>query len=279
MKPPANEAIDDAVVFRVAQLFIGERDAGLSPTAIAEQVSREFPRHRALTRETIYPMIGEAVRRGFIRLVPPVDQHLAERCQRPDTRTCSPAPCAWSKPRGPHDNAKVAAVAAELALDHLADIMKAQTRARWSGVGLGPGRATLDFCRAFGSLLAGYPGAGEAEAGRDLGRLPGQRPGIRLHQLLQPVPASTWWTARSGCSPRRWCPSKDFEEIKQRAGVKEAFAARESIDLVVTSMGDVRDEHDLLSMFLRQSGQDLDRLRAAGWIGNVQYRPYSPPAR
>jgi hypothetical protein len=25
------------------------------------------------------------------------------------------------------------------------------------GIGLGPGRATLDFCRAFSSLLAGYP--------------------------------------------------------------------------------------------------------------------------
>ena len=70
-------------------------------------------------------------------------------------------------------------------------------------------------------------------------------------------------------------PAQVVRGDQATGGVKEAFAARESIDLVVTSMGDVQDDDDLLSMFLRQSDQDLGRLRASGWIGNVQYRPYS----
>ena len=35
----------------------------------------------------------------------------------------------------------------------------------------------------------------------------------------------------------------------------------------------MNDDDDLLSVFLEQFGQDLASLRAAGWIGNVQYRP------
>ena len=49
MKPASEEASDDAVVFRVAQLFIGERSEGLTPAAIAEKVNHEFPRQRAVT--------------------------------------------------------------------------------------------------------------------------------------------------------------------------------------------------------------------------------------
>ena len=109
------------MLFRVAQLFMGERGEGLTPTAIAEQVNHEFPRQRVLTRETIYPLIGEAVRRGFLKLVPPVNQQLADRvsAKYPNLQLCT---LRVVETAGPHDNAKVAAVAAELALDHLGEM-------------------------------------------------------------------------------------------------------------------------------------------------------------
>ena len=49
----------------------------------------------------------------------------------------------------------MAVAAAELALQLLADVLKTK-RGPEVGIGLGPGRATLDFCRTFSSLLAGY---------------------------------------------------------------------------------------------------------------------------
>ena len=49
----------------------------------------------------------------------------------------------------------MAVVAAELALQILADVLKTK-RAPEVGIGLGPGRATLDLCRTFSSLQAGY---------------------------------------------------------------------------------------------------------------------------
>ena len=121
-RPAPEQRGDDAVVFRVAQLFLGARNQGLSPSAIAEQVSREFRGRRGLTREAIYPLIGEAVRRGFLKLVPPVSQQLAERvlAKYPSLESCT---LRVVETAGPHDNAKVAVVAAEVALDHLGEIL------------------------------------------------------------------------------------------------------------------------------------------------------------
>jgi hypothetical protein len=174
---------------------------------------------------------------------------------------------------GAHDNAKVAAVAAELALDHLEEIVKAK-RGPVVGLGLGPGRATLDFCRAFGGLLAGYPEPVKLRLVAISAGCPANAPEYASISFFNLFPKHLV-ESKVGLFAETLVPLKEFEAIKQRAGVKEAFAARESIDLVVTSMGDVWDDDDLLSMFLLQSDQDLGQLRAAGWIGNVQYRPYS----
>ena len=263
---------DDALVFRVAQLFLGERGEGRSPSAIAEQVTREFHRQPALTREAIYPLIAEAVRRGFLKLVPPVDQQLAERlsAKYPSLATST---LRVVQTAGPHDNAKVAAVAAELALDHLAEIVKAK-KSPLVGIGLGPGRATLDFCRTFASLLAGYPEPVKLKLVAISAGCPANVPeyaSISFFNLFPPHVVDS----KVGLFAETLVPLAAFEAIKERAGVSEAFAARESIDLIVTSMGDVRDKHDLLSMFLRQSAEHEGRLQAGGWVGTVQYRPYT----
>jgi len=143
MKPDREQRGGDALVFRVAELFLGERSQGLSPSAIAAQVSSEFDLKPPLTREAIYPLIGEAVRRGFLRLVPPVDRQLAEQVAA-KYPSLAPGSLRVVQTAGPHDNAKVAVVAAELALELLADVLKTK-RGPEVGIGLGPGRATLDF--------------------------------------------------------------------------------------------------------------------------------------
>jgi len=272
MNSPTDSASDDAVVFRVAQLFIGERGEGLTPAAIAEQVNREFPRQRTLTREAIYPLISAAVRRGFIKLVPPVSQQLADRV-RAKYPHLGTSILRVVETAGPHDNAKVAAVAAELALDHLGEIVKA-TRNPVAGLGLGPGRSTLDFCRAFGGLLAGHPEPVKLRLVAISAGCPANAPEYASISFFNLFPKHLV-ESTVGLFAETLVPLKAFPQIKQQTGVKEAFAARDTIDVVVTSMGDVQDAHDLLCMFLEQSGQDLRRLQAGGWVGNVQYRPYT----
>jgi DNA-binding transcriptional regulator LsrR (DeoR family) len=223
--------------------------------------------------EAIYPLIAEAVRRGFLRLVPPVDQQLAK--QVADKYPClQPGTLRVVQTAGSHDNAKVAVVAAELALQHLADVLKAKGGAE-AGVGLGPGRATLDFCRAFSSLLAGYAEPVKLKLVAISAGCPANQPEYASLSFFNLFPAHVV-QEKVGLFAETLVPQEAFDKIKQRAGAREAFEARESIDLVVTSMGDVRDEHDLLSMFLRQSSRrDFARLLRQGCIGNVQYRPYT----
>jgi len=273
VKPDREQRGDDPLVFRVAELFLGGRGAGLSPSDIAAKVSGEFARKPALTREAIYPLIGEAVRRGFLRLVPPVDRQLAEQVSA-KYPSLHPGALHVVQTAGPHDNAKVAVVAAELALQHLADVLKTK-RGPVVGVGLGPGRATLDFCRAFSSLLAGYPEPVKLKLVAISAGCPANEPefaSISFFNLFPPHVVDS----KVGLFAETLVPLKDFNQIKGRAGVKEAFEAQPDIDLVVTSMGDVRDEHDLLCTFLRQSSKEgVGRLLRRGCIGNVQYRPYT----
>jgi DNA-binding transcriptional regulator LsrR (DeoR family) len=263
---------DDAVVFRVAQLFLGQPGDGRSAADIARQVSDEFPRAAGLTRETVYPVVAEAVRRGFLQLVPPVDLQLAEK-------VTAKYPCLRSsvlrvvETAGPRDNAKVAAVAAALALEHLEEIVAAK-QASLVGVGLGPGRATLDFCRAFRDLLQGYPDPVRLKLVAIAAGCPADAPEYSPTSFFNLFPPHLV-ESRVGMFAETLVSPKAFREIQQRAGVKEAYAAAESIDLVVTSIGDAKDEHDLLTMCLKQSGGNPGRMRADGWVGHVQYRPYS----
>jgi hypothetical protein len=59
---------DDVVVFRVAQLFLDPEGEGGTAKAIADRVNQEFPQHEALSRETVYPVMAEAARRGDVRV-------------------------------------------------------------------------------------------------------------------------------------------------------------------------------------------------------------------
>ena len=264
---------DDAVIFRAAQLFLGDRALGLSPSEIAARISDEFDLRPKLTREAIYPMISEAIRRDFLRLVPPVNQQLAERV-RAKYPNLKGATLSVVQTAGQHDNAKVSAVAAELAFAHLQDIIRA-TNDPTVSVGLGPGRATLDFCRAFSGLLAGYPDPVKLRLVAISAGCPANAPEYSSISFFNLFPKRLVEGRTVGLFAETLVPQDAFDRIKDRPGVKEAFAEQKGINLVVTSMGDVRDKHDLLSMFLRQSAEHEGRLQAGGWVGTVQYRPYT----
>ena len=274
------ENADDHLIYRVAQLFIASRkktddDAKkLSKTLagfIADTISAEFPEAR-FTREMVWPFAGEAVRRGFLVLVPPFDlqmqqslvakyPHLADRLHV--VRTANRL-----------DNKKVSEAAAKIALDHVKKLA-ATLDGRPLGLGLGPGRATRDFCESFGRLMAGEQ---ETLPKLDLIAItagcPAKEPehaSISFFNFFE----DRFVHGRTGLFAETLVSARDFPKIQKRAGVKEAFAARNSIHMVVTSMGDLNDEHDLLRVFLKESGVDVAALCKRGWLGNVQYRPYT----
>ena len=142
------------------------------------------------------------------------------------------------------------------------------------GLGLGPGRATLDFSRHLSKLLRSEINVPLIKLFAICAGCPAKHPEYSSTSFFNLFPANMV-AERIGLFAETVVPSDEFEKIKQRPGVAEAFESRDEVSIVVTSMGDFHDNHDLLAMFLARTGADLRVLHERGWIGSVQYRPYS----
>ena len=172
------------------------------------------------------------------------------------------------------DNKKVSVAAAKIALEH-ARKLASKLEGKPLGLGLGPGRATRDFCESFGRLMAAEQ---EPFPKLDLVAItagcPAKEPeyaSISFFNFFE----DRFVNERTGLFAETLVSARDFPKIQKRAGVKEAFDARSRIHMVVTSMGDMNDEHDLLRVFLKESGVEVAALCKRGWLGNVQYRPFT----
>jgi len=117
------------------------------------------PTGRLLLQRDPFPfdfdkLVEEAVRRGFVHLTPPVSRALREELvgRFPDLRG---AEVDVVKTSGRRDTVKVAAVAAERAFDAVVRIARTKG-GEPVGIGLGPGRATLEFCRILSDRLEAH---------------------------------------------------------------------------------------------------------------------------
>jgi hypothetical protein len=275
MKRSEAEAFEDELVYRVVELLFeqhGEGDAPPKMEAIAAEVNEEFEPPLELTRQSLFPLAAEAVRRGMMRLVPPTSKALRDLlvAKFPGLAAAKVNVVLTS---GPDDNARVAAFAADKALAALLRYSKARG-GKPVGLGLGPGRATLDFCRFLSAALK--------HLAQDLRlRLVAITAGCPA-RLLENAPISflnlfpeRHVESKLGLFAETLVPARDFPDLPGHTGVKEAFGAKDDIDVIVTAMGDFDDPHDLLRVFLEDSKQDLAKLRRRGWLGNVQYRPFT----
>jgi len=73
---PSQES--DEIVFGICDRFLGKGAGKVSLPAILDWLRRDMER-KDLTRERVYPLVREAVRRGFVLLQPPREQYLAQR--------------------------------------------------------------------------------------------------------------------------------------------------------------------------------------------------------
>ncbi len=261
------ETIAKEIVFRITQLFF---DEGKKVTQIRDTVNRELKPDPRLTREAVYPLLARAKADGYVRVIPPVHEQLAEEIV--NRFGCERGSISVVPTLEPRFNYLVAEVAAGLVLDILRRLKKGGQNE--IGLGIGPGRATLDFARHLGELL-----------NTELGL-----PQINLHAIGAGCPtewpeyASTSFfnlfprhlvSRRFGLFAETMVPTKEYQEIIKRAWLDDAFQQRKDISIVVTSMGDMYDEHDLFTAFLKKANYNIKQLQKRGWLGNVQYRPYT----
>jgi DNA-binding transcriptional regulator LsrR (DeoR family) len=271
--PRLKNESDSKAVFMVAKYFFD----GMKARDIAIKINSELKPAKRFSRESVYPLLTEARKRGFVRLVPPVEAELAKEIAKKfstNENLLIEQQITVVRTGTRHLNEYVAHKAAELALKRIRETAAA-TKKEFVGLGLGPGRATLDFCRHLAKLM-------ESET---------NIPDIKLHAICSGCPANEPDYAPISffnLFPREHTPirlglfaetvvhARNLEDIKKLPGVKEAFAEKKEIDIIVTSMGDFMDDHDLLGTFLAQSRSPHEQTpRDKGWIGSVQYRPYS----
>lgn len=253
---------DPALIFRVTDLFFA-----------GKKTVSEIARETGLTRERVYPLIAEARDRGFVRLVPPVEHRLSLELAR--MAAVHPSRLRVVDANGDRAGEHVAATAAELVLD----LIKRVGTERWCRdepvrLGLAPGRATLDFTRHLGKLLQSDTDVPRLKVFATAAGGPALEPRYSSSSFFNLLPQRI---VREfvGLFAETLVPQDEFAKIRTRPGVKEAFEERDEIDIIVTSMGDIDDEHDLLSMFLRSANVNLEAMKAAGCVGNVQYLPFA----
>lgn len=257
-----------------------------------------------LNRERVYPLVSEGVRRGFLLLSPPLEAKLAEdiakkfQVNRPGQRQRS---IHVVSARGSESSRHVTAAAAELVLKLIYQIgslrqaeRKRQAAAPGSPgedasavhLGLGGGLTTSLFAKRLArhihldrqcpplvlhALSAGGFSVDQPERSpvTYISYFDGALPSIRAVGLFSPTVAS----------------NDEFHRLCENPSIRKAREQAEPIDIVVTSFASANHEHGLLRQYLQRLVDDcvlppdtLDRMLAAGWRGDVQFRPYSAEA-
>lgn len=260
-----------------------------SAAAIADWLNREFQR-TDITRERIYPLFWEAARRKFLFLQPPRERYLAERIAelyRLEGNSEGPESIQVVNARGPGSLAHVAAAGADVVLALIKQVGQ-QKREGGAGdtsvhIGLGGGATAMMVASRLASRIRSDFECPKLvlhalTAGGFLVDQPTEAPVTHFsyfHDLLQEPEYVGLFSATV-------VPTGQYAQVIANPGVRESFARADEIDIVITSFASADDPHGLLKKYLQHLVEkgELDRkaltdMEASGWVGDVQFRPYS----
>ena len=257
--------LDPAILLRACELFFERK---LTTQAISDDVALELQRIHSdfeMSREQVYPLIREARRRNFFQILPPIESGLRDELEK-------------RFGEGFH-------VAHITQLDHLAvsaagvvaDLIGKLHREGREEVhlGLGAGQTSRLVARhlavrlraaerlpklVFHALTSGFHATEPHTAP------------VSFFGFFEAVPTET---AYVGLFAPAFASTREWPKLRTRIGVKESFERADKIDIVLTSLGSPSHGHGDFYDFMRMNSRGLEALRRGGWIGDVQYRPYS----
>ena len=300
---PSHES--DELVFAVCDRFL--RQLGLSSGSASSEelglneekkgaaaaVSHWLKEHWGrpdLNREKIYPLFWEAARRGFLLLQPPMEKLLADRIGEYYAIDTTRQFIKVVNSQGEVASKHVAAAAADTVVDLIEQVAqeklsKCKSDAPTPAVhlGMGAGYATMlvaqRIARRVSSGVKFPPLVLHAiSAGGFLANEPQKSPATYFAYFdrnfldIECVTLFTETVVRN----------EDFDRVKNNPGTKRAFQRKNEIDIFITSLAAARHEHGLLEQFLARLIEEevlereaLDNMYNAGWIGDVQFCPYS----
>lgn len=259
--------IDESALVLACDMFVHGRKTPEIRDAVNQELAR-LNRKKKITREQVYQLLTLGRERRFFTFTPPARYAL-------QTRVANTFDVAQNRVQVANSTAidHVAATAATLMVELILDLGNKHENVH---VGLGGGYTTR---------LVAYHLATQLRALPDL-------PKLTLHALstgFNPMGPHTAPVAFFGffedISPEveyvgLFAPpvveTEQYRQTIRRSGVKESFDAREDLHLVVTSLGSASHGHGDFFRFMQLGKKrGLKVLEKAGWIGDVQYRPYS----
>ncbi|MGL4595402.1 MAG: hypothetical protein ACRCUY_11810 [Thermoguttaceae bacterium] len=270
------------------QLGGEERQRGAA-AAVSEWIQKE--KHRPdITREKIYPLFWEACQRGFLLLNAPVENHLSRQLKShfglDDYLGEITVVNISSETAALHVASKAADKIIEL-IDRVWKEKKLQfpNDPEKQSVHLGMGAG-------YAAMLVAKRLAQKIQFGEDM-------PMLVLHAIstggfLPNEPhksPSTYFTYFDSMMQNvrfvalfseTVVDSEDYEKIKRNPSIRFSFEQKGNIDIVLTSLAAADHEHGLLVQYLSHLVEQkllkpnlLQTMRDSGWIGDVQFQPYS----
>jgi len=261
------ESTDATVAFRAAELFL-EKEMRIPQ--IADVLNQEFPTLAIrITREMVYPLLQKARALELLRLVPPLEQKLAKAVEQ--RFGCPPGSVRVVDCPARESNVNAAVAAAELAVDLVKELHSALGGT--IGLGLGPGRATRDFSVAFSQRLKNDPPLPMLKLVALSAGCPATHPEYSSVSFFNLFPRTSV-VEQIGLFAGTLVRCGEYDKIKNRPGCREAFAAAKDIHLVVTSMGDMQDEHALFRIWCNDCAKEWTPSWKDEAVADIQYRPY-----
>ncbi|MDR2171868.1 MAG: hypothetical protein LBP59_17120 [Planctomycetaceae bacterium] len=290
----------DEFIFAVCDRYfyqLGLRDSGGdnnrhhhgAATSVANWV-RRVKKRTDITRERIYPIFWEACNRGFLLLQPPTEnkltQKLRETFQLGDYRGEIIVVNVNKESAARH----VTSTAADLIVKLIEDVGAEKAKKfpddpekQAVHLGMGAGYAAMLVAQRLASKIKSGDSVPQLvlhaiSTGGFLPNEPHKAPSTYF-TYFEPDWTNIKFVALFS---ETVVGQEDYEKMKLNPGIKTSFDKRDEIDIIVTSLAAADHEHGLLVRYLTYLVDEglidkgvLDKMFAEGWVGDVQFRPYS----
>lgn len=263
------QRMSDEIVFAACERLI----SGMKPTEIRDWLRERY--RRRFTREQIYPMLEEALRRNYVLLCPPEERALAKKLE--ELHCGEGGDINVVNGRGEIASRAVADVAARRAVEVILDLSR---KTNVCHLGIGAGLTTLLVVKRIAQLF-------RARIHKPKLVLHAMSPGFAV-QSPQTSPTSYFaYFEEARCNVEYWglfapavVHTDEYEKVRKLPGVVESFRHASEVDVIISSLATARDRHGLLNHLIRlqderENTRIAERLRGAGWIGDVQFRPFT----
>ncbi|MDR0522763.1 MAG: hypothetical protein LBH00_13060 [Planctomycetaceae bacterium] len=243
-----------------------------------------------ITREKIYPMFWEACHRGFLLLQPPPENLLCKKLTNRYALYKHPGEVTVINVSGETAAQHVTSTAADTIIELIERVWREKKEQfpndpekQAVHLGMGAGYATMLVARRLAYKIRSGAEVPHIvlhaiSSGGFLPHEPHKSPSTYF-SFFDPALMNVKFVALFSATV---VSSDDYEKQKSNPAIRYSFEQRDDIDIIVTSLAAADHRHGLLEQYLTHlvdqqliSPEVLKKMHNAGWVGDVQFRPYS----